>query len=144
MLEPFHLAIQVRDLAESRHFYGTVMGLAEGRADAGGQWVDFDFYGHQLVLHHNALLGSDGRVANKRNLVDGHGVPVPHFGVVLAPPAWQQLAERLRTAGVQFILAPYVRFKGEAGEQGTFFFADPSENMLEFKHFADPAQLFAK
>ncbi len=142
MLNPFHLAVQVRDLDEARIFYGTTMGFEEGRSST--QWIDYNFYGHQFVVHHNALLGKDGRIANNKNPVDGQGVPVPHFGVVLRQEQWQALAGRLKAAGTEFIIEPYTRFKGEVGEQGTFFFSDPSGNMLEFKTFADPSQLFAK
>ncbi|MFT5258740.1 MAG: extradiol dioxygenase family protein [Saprospiraceae bacterium] len=142
MLKPFHLAIQVRDLEEARHFYGQTMGFEEGRSSK--QWIDYNFYGHQFVVHHNTQLGKDGTVANNKNPVDGQGVPVPHFGVVLDQEDWQQLANKLTRAGTQFIIEPYIRFKGETGEQGTFFFSDPSGNMLEFKTFADPTQLFAK
>jgi extradiol dioxygenase family protein len=137
-LRPFHLAFPVRDLAEARAFWGGVMGCAEGRSSA--DWIDFDFYGHQIVAH---CVGE--RVADAgQNPVDGHGVPVPHFGIVLTLDDWQALADRLAGAGVKFEIEPYVRFKGEAGEQRTMFFRDPSGNAIEMKAFADLGQLFAK
>ncbi len=142
-LNPFHLAVQVRNLDEARAFYGDTMGFSEGRSSE--QWIDYDFYGHQFVVHHNAALGKGGHIDNAKNPVDGHGVPVPHFGVVLEQADWQALAKRLEQANVEFMIKPTIRFKGETGEQGTFFFADPSGNMLEFKTFADiEGQLFAK
>lgn len=139
---PFHLAVQVRDLDEARAFYGETMGFAEGRSSR--QWIDYNFFGHQFVVHHNTHLGKDGSVANNNNSVDGQGVPVPHFGVVLGQQEWLALANRLEAAETEFIIEPYTRFKGEVGEQGTFFFSDPSGNMLEFKTFADRNQLFAR
>lgn len=142
MLTPFHLAVPVRDIAEARAFYGGVLGCPEGRSDA--HWVDFDLFGHQLVCHLDPALGREGRVKAHVNPVDGHGVPVPHFGVVLEMPAWEALAARLRAAGVAFVIEPYVRFKGQVGEQATLFFHDPSGNALEFKAFRDFSQLFAK
>ncbi len=136
-LPPFHLAFPVHDLAAARAFWGGVMGCAEGRNS--NQWVDFDFYGHQIVAHCTGERASDAG----RNAVDGHGVPVPHFGIVLSMAEWQALAQRLRGAGVAFEIEPCVRFKGETGEQATMFFRDPSGNAVEIKAFADPAQLFA-
>ena len=136
-LRPFHLAFPVHDLAAARAFYGETMGCREGRSSA--EWVDFDFYGHQIVAH--LAPGEAGDRAN--NHVDGHGVPVPHFGVVLAMSDWQDLAERLTTAGVEFAIEPTIRFKGQPGEQATMFFRDPSGNALEMKAFADDAMLFA-
>jgi len=137
-LQPFHLAIKVRDLPSSRAFYGTLLGCPEGRSAE--TWVDFDFYGHQLVCH----VSPDASEPPHHNPVDGHDVPVPHFGVVLEMSQWEALAERLRAAGVPFVIEPYVRFKGEVGEQATMFFYDPSGNALEFKSFKDIAgQLFA-
>ena len=136
-LRPFHLAFPVRDLAEARAFYGDVMGCAEGRSS--DEWIDFDFFGHQIVAH---LGGDTGDRAS--NPVDGHDVPVPHFGVVLTPGDWQALAERLVAAGTRFVIEPTVRFAGEAGEQRTMFLRDPSGNALEFKAFADDAMLFAR
>lgn len=142
MLTPFHLAIEVRDLEEARDFYGTKMGLSEGRSAA--TWVDYDFFGHQLVVHLNPALGRNGRVRQCSNPVDGHDVPVPHFGVVLPVDDWEKLAGRTRSFVERFIIEPSVRFAGEPGEQRTMFFEDPSGNALEFKAFADiEAELFA-
>jgi len=140
-LRPLHLAIQVRDIAESRVFYGQLLGLSEGRST--DEWIDWDLYGHQLVTHLNPNLGPQGKVPVHVNGVDGKGVPVPHFGVVLSLGDWQALAQRL-AGQVQFIIEPCTRFKGEVGEQSTLFFSDPSGNALEFKAFADLSQLFAK
>jgi extradiol dioxygenase family protein len=138
-LAPFHLAIPVHDLAAARAFYGGLFGCSEGRSSA--QWVDFDLYGHQLVAHLDA--SARPRVAT-HNAVDGHDVPVPHFGVVLAWDDWHALAERLKAAGQRFEIEPHVRFQGQVGEQATFFLYDPSGNALEFKAFKDPSRLFAK
>jgi extradiol dioxygenase family protein len=140
-IRPFHLAIPVRDINESRAFYGQLLGLNEGRCSE--EWIDWNLYGHQLVTHLNPNLGPKGKVSVHVNGVDGHGVPVPHFGVVLTSEDWHALADRL-TGKVTFIIEPYTRFKGEAGEQSTLFFSDPSGNALEFKAFADLGQLFAK
>ena len=141
-LTPFHLAIQVRDIAEARDFYGTKMGLAEGRSS--DQWIDFNFFGHQLVTHLNPLIGKQGKVSSIANHVDGHGVPVPHFGVVLNFADWEALAEKLRSFVDEFLIEPCVRFKGQPGEQGTLFFLDPSGNALEFKAFRNiDKELFA-
>jgi len=142
-LTPFHVALQCRDLSEARAFYGGILGCAEGRsADA---WVDFNLFGHQLVVHHNAALGADGSVAQLINPVDGHGVPVPHCGVVLEPDDWRALAEKLQDAGVAWVIEPTTRFAGRPGEQSTMFLLDPTGNALEFKSFRDIAgQLFAK
>lgn len=140
-LRPFHLAFPVRDLAEARAFYGGLMGCAEGRS--ADTWIDFDFYGHQIVAH---LATSEGGAAGGdvvSNPVDGHDVPVPHFGIVLTMPDWQALADRLTAAGVPFGIKPHIRFKGQPGEQATMFFRDPSGNALEMKAFADDAMLFA-
>jgi extradiol dioxygenase family protein len=136
-LRPFHLAFPVHDLAAARDFYGRVMGCAEGRSS--DHWIDFDFYGHQIVAH----LDPAAKPVAVANAVDGHDVPVPHFGVVLTMGDWQALAERVKAAGIAFGIAPHVRFKGQAGEQATMFFCDPSGNALEFKAFADDAMLFA-
>ena len=141
MLTPFHLAIQVRDIDEARDFYGTKLALPEGRSAP--TWIDFNMFGHQVVTHLNPAIGRDGKVANHCNPVDSQSVPVPHFGVILEVPAWQQLADRARTFIDQFIIEPYVRFEGQPGEQHTMFFRDPSGNALEFKAFADDAQVFA-
>jgi len=139
-MTPFHLAIPVSDLAAARAFYGGVLGCPEGRSSA--DWVDFDFFGHQLVCHAVAGNGAD-RPAH--NPVDGHDVPVPHFGMVLEMPDWEALAARLKGAGIAFVIEPHVRFKGQAGEQATMFLTDPSGNALEFKAFRDIAgQLFAR
>jgi len=140
-LTPFHIAIQVRDIAEARAFYKDILGCPEGRSDIA--WVDFNLFGHQLVCHLNPALGAQGSLVSHFNLVDGHGVPVPHCGVVLRPAQWSSLADRLRERGVQFIIEPSTRFKGQVGEQSTMFFRDPSGNALEFKAFRDHGQLFA-
>lgn len=138
-LAPFHLAIPVRDLASARAFYGEIFGCPEGRSSE--HWVDFDFFGHQLVAH---LDRGATPAVRTRNVVDGHDVPVPHFGVVLDWDDWQALAERLRSRGTEFVIEPYVRFAGQVGEQATFFLHDPSGNALEFKAFRDPSRLFAR
>jgi len=135
-LRPFHLAIRVGDLSVARQFYGEILGCREGRSAA--SWVDFDFFGHQLVCHQAA-----SQEPGSANLVDGDLVPVPHFGVVLSLSDWHTLAERLRVVGQTFVLEPHLRFAGEAGEQGTFFLYDPFNNALEFKGFADLSSLFA-
>jgi hypothetical protein len=132
----FHLAIPVDDLAAARRFYGQVLGLAQGRS--ADTWADWNLYGHQVVTHL-----SPERAAGIHNAVDGHEVPVPHFGLILTIPAFQELAGRLRAAGTEFVIEPYVRFAGETGEQWTMFFRDPAGNALEFKAFADDDQVFA-
>ena len=139
MPAPFHIAFPVNDLAAARVFYGQTLGCPEGRSSE--QWIDFDLFGHQIVAH---LKPSSEKNPQHHNPVDGHDVPVPHFGVVLSMPEWETLAERLRKANVQFVIEPYIRFKGEVGEQATMFFLDPAGNALEFKAFADLGQLFAK
>jgi extradiol dioxygenase family protein len=139
---PFHLAIQVRDIAEARDFYGAKLGLPEGRSDE--HWIDFNLYGHQLVVHLNPHLGKTGSVQNITNPVDAHSVPVPHFGVVLSLEAWQEMSARVQTFISDFIVPPHTRFKGQAGEQSTLFFTDPSGNCLEFKGFANLESLFEK
>jgi extradiol dioxygenase family protein len=136
-LSPFHLAIPVDDLEKAESFYGDVMGCPRGRRSE--TWIDFDFFGHQLVTH----LAPEECGKAHTNEVDGKNVPVKHFGVVLDFPAWEALAERLTTAGVDFIIEPGIRFKGEPGEQGTFFLLDPAGNALEFKCFKDMSLLFA-
>ena len=136
-LTPFHIAFPVNDLAASRKFYGGVMGCPEGRSS--DEWIDFDLYGHQIVAH---LKPGEPQRAH-HNPVDGHDVPVPHFGVVLTMADWQALADRLTKAGVRFEIEPYIRFEGQVGEQATMFFRDPSGNALEFKAFADFGQIFA-
>jgi uncharacterized protein len=141
-LTPFHLAIQVRDLNEARTFYRDVLGCSEGRSAE--TWVDLNLFGHQLVCHVNPTIGKQGKVSIHANAVDGHGVPVPHFGVVLEMPDWQKLADRLQSRNMEFVIEPYVRFKGEAGEQATLFIMDPSGNAIEFKSFKNiEQQLFA-
>ncbi|MFA5120952.1 VOC family protein [Zavarzinia sp.] len=139
-LTPFHIAFPVDDLAAARHFYGTVLGCPEGRS--ADTWIDFDLFGHQIVAHYKPRA-AEGDAAH-HNPVDGHDVPVPHFGVVLAMADWEALAERLKAAGTSFVIEPYIRFKGQVGEQATMFFLDPAGNALEFKAFADMSQLFAK
>jgi len=134
----FHLAFPVRDLAEARAFYGDLLGCPEGRSSS--EWVDFDFFGHQIVAH----LTANAREDKAHNLVDGDEVPVRHFGVILSMPEWQKLASKLRQANISFLIAPDIRFEGQAGEQATFFFRDPSGNALEFKAFADDSQIFAR
>ena len=132
----FHLAIPVDDIARARAFYGGVLGLPEGRsADA---WVDWNFHGHQLVTHRAPARDDAGR-----NQVDGHDVPVPHFGLLLSIPEFHDLADRLREAGTEFVIEPYLRFEGEPGEQWTMFLRDPAGNALEFKAFRDESQVFA-
>lgn len=137
-LQPFHLAFPVHSLEAARHFYGQVLNCEEGRSS--GQWIDFNFFGHQLVAH----LAPQDCVRQSSSEVDGHQVPVKHFGVVLEMAQWHALAERLKSAGTQFEIEPQIRFKGLVGEQATMFFMDPSGNALEFKAFEDPGQLFAK
>ena len=140
-LDPFHLAVPVHDLAAARRFYGELFGCAEGRSSS--EWVDFDFFGHQLVAHLDPGRRAFSPPAHS-NEVDGHDVPVPHFGIVLGWDAWQQLAQQLRAAGTHFVIEPGIRFAGRAGEQVTFFLYDPSGNALEFKAFKDRARLFAR
>lgn len=140
-LSPFHLAIPVHDLAAARGFYGALFGCPEGRSAE--QWVDFDFFGHQLVAHLDPSRRAFAPPAHT-NEVDGHEVPVPHFGIVLGWRDWEKLAGRLAAAGVHFVIAPGIRFAGRVGEQATFFLYDPSGNALEFKSFRDPSRLFAR
>jgi uncharacterized protein len=137
-MPPFHLAFPVHDLAAARSFYGDLLGCAEGRSSA--EWVDFDFYGHQIVAH--LAPGECGH--RNSSAVDGHDVPVRHFGAVLSVAQWHALADKLKAAGTKFIIEPYTRFKGEPGEQATMFFLDPSGNAVEIKAFADMGSLFAK
>jgi extradiol dioxygenase family protein len=137
-LPPFHLAFPVHDLAAARQFYGELLGCPEGRSSS--EWVDFDFYGHQIVAH---LAPEEARHAST-SAVDGDAVPVRHFGVVLSLELWQAVADQLVRAGVRFIIEPHVRFQGEVGEQSTMFFLDPSGNALELKAFKDPSRLFAR
>jgi uncharacterized protein len=132
----FHLAVPVDDLDAARRFYGEVLGLAQGRS--ADTWVDWNLYGHQFVTH---LVPR--HAVRAHNSVDGHDVPVPHFGLLLQVPQFHQLADRLRAAGIEFVIEPYLRFEGQAGEQWTMFLLDPAGNALEFKAFTDDAQVFA-
>ena len=135
---PFHIAFPVDNLPAAREFYGQVLGCPEGRSSA--EWIDFNLFGHQIVAH----LKPKSEVSDlHHNAVDGHDVPVPHFGVVLTMDVWETFAARLKNAGVTFQIEPYIRFKGEVGEQATMFFYDPAGNALEFKAFADMTQVFA-
>ena len=138
LIAPFHLAIPVDDLEAARYFYGTVLACPEGRSDE--LWTDYNFFGHQLVIHYQPK--SD--LVQQSNPVDGHDVPVPHFGVVLPWEEWEHLANQLKKAGISFDIEPYIRFKGQVGEQATMFFRDPCNNALEFKAFKDIGLLFAK
>lgn len=137
-ISPFHLAIPVHNLAECRIFYRDILNCEEGRSS--DHWVDFNFFGHQLVIHYKPK--SDAELHT--NPVDGKDVPVPHFGVVLDWDVFHQFAGDLKTKGIPFIIAPYVRFEGQVGEQATMFFKDPAGNALEFKSFKDMSQIFAK
>ena len=137
-LSPFHLAIPVHNLAECRNFYTNVLKFEEGRSS--DHWVDFNLFGHQLVIHYKPKVDD---VNLHSNPVDGKDVPVPHYGVVLPWDTFESFSSELRTKGVKFVIEPYVRFKGEVGEQATMFFYDPSGNALEFKSFKDIGQLFA-
>lgn len=137
MIPPFHLAIPVDDLVAARNFYGTTLGCNIGRSD--DKWIDFNFYGHQLVTH----LATPIAKLIDENDVDGDNVPAFHFGVILEWPTWEKLAERLLAKKITFIIEPRVRFKGEVGEQGTMFFRDPAGNAIEIKSFKDMSQIFA-
>lgn len=137
-LPRFHLAFPVRDLDEARAFYGGLLGCPEGRSSP--DWIDFDFYGHQIVAH----LSPDEVGHRATSAVDGEDVPVRHFGAILTLPQWEEMAARLKAAGTRFVIEPQIRFKGQPGEQATLFFLDPSGNALEFKAFADDAMVFAK
>ncbi|MET0621623.1 MAG: VOC family protein [Pyrinomonadaceae bacterium] len=134
----FHLAFPVHDLAAARDFYGGVLGCPEGRSS--DIWIDFNLFGHQIVAH----LQPGRAGVESSNPVDGRDVPVPHFGVIVSPAQFDELAERVRRAGVTFVIEPYTRFRGEKGEQSTMFFLDPSGNALEFKAFADRSRVFEK
>ena len=134
---PFHLAFPVRDIAEARAFYGELLECPEGRSAP--EWVDFNFYGHQIVAH----LAPDECGHKTHSAVDGHDVPVRHFGAVLPMDKWQAMADKLIARQTQFVIEPYVRFEGQAGEQWTMFLLDPAGNALEFKAFADDSQVFA-
>jgi uncharacterized protein len=137
-MQPFHLAFPVTDLEQARAFYGGVLGCPEGRSSP--DWVDFDFRGHQIVAHLCVNMNASAATSE----VDGHGVPVRHFGLVLSMADWQAMADKLKALGTRFIIEPYIRFKGEPGEQATLFFLDPFGNAIEFKAFADIGKLFAK
>ncbi len=134
----FHLAFPVRDLAEARAFYGDLLGCPEGRSS--DEWVDFDFFGHQIVAH----LSPNEAGHKAHNQVDGDAVPVRHFGAILSMPQWKMLAARLEAHNISFIIPPDIRFEGQPGEQATFFFCDPSGNALEFKAFDDDSRIFAR
>ena len=138
MVPPFHLAIPVGDIDAAREFYGEVMGFGQGRSDT--RWTDWNVEGHQVVTH---MVDDYTAPVAGHNVVDGHQVPVPHFGLVLSPERFQELAARMTERGTEFVIEPYVRFQGEPGEQWTMFFLDPSGNAMEFKAFADLDQLFA-
>lgn len=137
-LRPFHLAIPVNDIPTNRKFYREVLGCTEGRSS--DHWVDFNFFGHQLVIH---LKETDASDAGASNPVDGKSVPIPHFGVVLDMDTFESFSEKLKKEGIEFVIEPYIRFEGEVGEQATMFFTDPSGNALEFKAFKNMDQLFA-
>ncbi|MEQ1880204.1 MAG: VOC family protein [Burkholderiales bacterium] len=136
-MPPFHLAFPVTSLARAREFYGGLLGCPEGRSSDG--WVDFNFHGHQIVAHLSPEAGH-----HDTNIVDGDNVPVRHFGLVLPMTEWQKLAQKLKSAGTEFIIEPHTRFKGEVGEQATMFFLDPCGNAIEFKAFENPESLFAR
>lgn len=137
-IQPFHLAIPVNNLQKARDFYGIVLGLPEGRSN--DLWVDWNFYGHQLVTHLDKSKSQNQII----NPVDGKEVPVPHFGIVLEWNDWHDLSEKLKSQNIKFVIEPYIRFKDKVGQQATMFFLDPSGNALEMKSFKDPSQLFAK
>jgi len=137
-LQPFHLAITVNNIEKSRYFYTNILGFKEGRSDE--HWVDYNFFGHQLVIHLNAKKSD----SQNYNPVDGHEVPIPHFGVVLDWDEWQSFSDKITKLNIDFVIKPYIRFKGKVGEQATMFFLDPSGNALEFKSFKNPDQLFKK
>lgn len=137
-IRPFHLAIPVNDIPTNRKFYRDVLGCTEGRSS--DHWVDFNFFGHQLVIHYKESAGADQAHSNP---VDGKQVPIPHFGVVLDMETFSQLSEKIKKQNIEFIIEPYLRFEGETGEQATMFFTDPSGNALEFKAFKNMDQLFA-
>ena len=139
-MNPFHLAIPVEDLEKCRKFYRDVLQCTEGRSDT--HWVDFNFFGHQLVIHHKD--GFKAKEEHLSNAVDGHEVSVPHFGAVLDWEEWEVLANKLKAMNMPFVIEPYIRFKGKVGEQATMFFLDPENNALEFKAFKNMDQLFAK
>ena len=137
-LRPFHLAIPVNSIEKAREFYGDLLGFEEGRSMEG--WIDWNFFGHQLVTHLNKTQ-SDNNIVN---LVDGHGVPVPHFGIILEWDKWHEFSEKLKSVHIKFEIEPYIRFKDTNGEQATMFFLDPFKNALEFKAFKNDDNLFKK
>ncbi|MBS99648.1 MAG: glyoxalase [Oceanospirillaceae bacterium] len=137
-IHPFHLAFPVRDLEQARRFYTEVLGCSEGRS-APGKWCDFNFYGHQIVAH----VAPEECGCEALSTVDNHKVPAKHFGVVLPMAEWEALANKLKAAGTEFVIEPYIRFKGEVGEQATMFFLDPSDNAIEIKAFKNLETLFA-
>lgn len=137
-LTPFHLAIPVHNLELCRDFYTNTLNMQEGRSSA--HWIDYNFFGHQLVIH----FKEKGKEDTSTNSVDGKDVPIPHFGVVLPWDTFQGFSELLKSKGIKFSIEPYIRFEGLVGEQATMFFKDPSGNALEFKAFKDSSQLFAK
>ena len=137
-LRPFHLAIPVSNIQKARYFYGNALGFEEGRSSE--KWIDWNFYGHQLVTHEDKTM----QINNVHNPVDGQQVPIPHFGVVLSMNDWDAIAEKLKSIDTKFLIEPYIRFKGETGEQATLFFLDPFGNALEFKAFKNLESLFAK
>ena len=139
-LRPFHLAIPVDSLTDARAFYGGLLGCTEGRSSE--YWIDFNFFGHQLVVHLDQR--DDRNTTRLENPVDGHGVPIPHFGIVMSMDDWKTFRDRLQAAAVQFVIEPTIRFEGKTGEQATLFFRDPAGNNLEIKAFARAEQLFAK
>jgi len=136
-ITPFHLAFAVRDIQEAREFYTQILRCKEGRSTE--DWLDLNFYGHQIVCHLDKSLGKDGRVQHRINPVDDHPVPIPHFGVVLQMSDWQQLVEKIKDR-IEFAIKPYIRFEGEIGEQATMFFYDPSGNAIEIKGFKNIAR----
>ncbi len=139
-MNPFHLAIPVSNLSICRKFYHKILECEEGRSS--DHWVDFNFFGHQLVIHQKPNYNTETNQIS--NPVDGHEVPVPHFGVVLEWNQWERLAKKLKSKNIKFIIEPYIRFKGKVGEQATMFFMDPENNALEFKAFKNINQLFEK
>ncbi|GJM35791.1 MAG: glyoxalase [Saprospiraceae bacterium] len=139
-ISPFHVAVPVDDLAKARTFYRDILGCEEGRSSE--HWIDFNLFGHQFVVHYKAPQPT--AAGHHHNPVDGHNVPVPHYGVVLDWPVWESLAQRVKDHGIPFVIEPYIRFEGLPGEQATMFFLDPAGNALEFKAFKDIGQLFAK
>jgi len=143
ILTPFHIAIAVRDITETRDFSGNKLGCSEGRSAA--NWIDWNMFGHQFVTHLNPNLGPEGKVPALYNPVDNHGVPIPHCGVIMQFEDWERFAKSLEGVITEYIIEPYIRFKGQPGEQGTLFFADPSGNTLEFKGFRNiEEELFEK